>query len=227
MERNNIFNLVHKGLRAALYSTAITLQRTDFTRQEEADATLEKVEEIIFLFDGHAAKEDHFVLPAIATWEPSVVAAFESEHQHDEELALGLKACVGKVKEAETPLEKLAAGRELDVAFAAFTAFNLQHMAREEDILLKILWRYYTDEELKDISTRIVKSMEPWINDFYTTWMIRGINDTEVAEWYKEMQSALPEPALQHMLQKAKTELEPQRYHSLTKKLKEIPVTVQ
>ena len=37
MKRYNIFNQVHKGLRALLYETIIKLQQTDFTDTEDAD----------------------------------------------------------------------------------------------------------------------------------------------------------------------------------------------
>ena len=39
MSRFNVFNQIHKGLRAMLYDTALTLQQTHFDDAGQADAT--------------------------------------------------------------------------------------------------------------------------------------------------------------------------------------------
>src|SRR5829696_7070887 len=128
MERYNSFNLIHKGLRAALYQTALQLQQTDFTVEEETEESLNKVKEIVMLFEGHAHKEDTYILPVISQYEPSVVAAFEEEHAEDMKLGEQLNNCIGQVERASGLLEKLIAGRQLTEAFVSFTVFNLQHM---------------------------------------------------------------------------------------------------
>ncbi len=76
MQRVNIFNQIHKGLRAALYDTAISLQQADFTSEAEAEEVLSKIKEVVMLFDEHAHKEDTYILPAILQFEPSVVDSF-------------------------------------------------------------------------------------------------------------------------------------------------------
>ena len=78
--RFNIFNQVHKALRALLYDTALTLQQTHFSNADEAEAAIAKVKAVLDVFDQHAEHEDNFVLPAIQQYEPSMVDAFEQEH---------------------------------------------------------------------------------------------------------------------------------------------------
>jgi hypothetical protein len=70
MKRYNIFNQIHKGLRALLYETIIKLQQTDFTDAEDADEAVQQVKIILDLFDEHAHTEDNFILPAIVEYEP-------------------------------------------------------------------------------------------------------------------------------------------------------------
>jgi hypothetical protein len=173
------------------------------------------------LFEGHAHKEDTFILPAIEAYEPSVVAAFEAEHVEDERLGNQLIAALDKLNTATEFLEKIIAGRELNEAFAAFTAFNLQHMAKEEDIINKILWRYYSDDEIKMIGGKIAASVEPWIQDFYATWMLRGVNDFEATEWIKAVERGMPEIVFQTLLQKAEKEWSKERYRRVTQRLTE------
>ena len=219
MERYNIFQLIHKGLRAALYQTALQLQQADFTSEEDSEEALNKVREIVMLFDGHANKEDQYVFAAITTYEPSVVAAFEDEHVKDRELGSRLEQALEKVVNATTSVEKILMGRLLTESFTEFMVFNLQHMAKEEDIINRILWRYYSDEELKKLSSTISQSSPPWIQEFYVTWMLRGINQTETVNWMRAIEKGVPPVVYQTLIQKAKQELPEKRFRKLTASL--------
>ena len=219
MERYNSFNIIHKGLRAALYQTALQLQQTDFTEQDQAEEALNKVREIVMLFEGHAHKEDNFVLPMINEYEPSVVAAFNSEHEEDERLGNELKTAAGKVANSTRVVEKIVSGRELTESFVRFMVFNLNHMAKEEDIINKILWRYYSDDEIKAVVGKISKADPPWIQEFYVTWMIRGINNSEAIDWMKAIQKGVPPVVFQSLVQKAGQELPAKRFQKITQSL--------
>ena len=219
MERYNSFNVIHKGLRAALYQTAVQLQQTDFTEDEQAEDVVNRVKEIVLLFEGHAHKEDTFVLPAINEYEPSVVAAFESEHVEDEKLGQELNTAVEKVLSSSSAIEKIVSGRELSEAFVRFMVFNLTHMAKEEDIINKILWRYYSDEEIKQLNDKIVASIAPWMLDLYSTWMLRGISNNEAANWMKALKNGAPEVVFKTLLQKAEQELPKKRFQKISQSL--------
>jgi hypothetical protein len=219
MERYNSFNLIHKGLRAALYQTALQLQQTDFTSEEEMEEAVNKVREVVMIFDGHAHKEDTFVLPAIAAYEPSVVASFESEHVEDVQLGEQLNFSIAKVVGSNSLLEKLVSGRELTEAFVRFMVFNLNHMAKEENIINKILWRYYSDDEIKKIVAEIGKNVEPWIQDIYAGWMLRGVNNPEAVNWIMAIEKTAPPVVYQTLLQKAKQELPEKRYTKVMQSL--------
>lgn len=221
MERYNSFLLIHKGLRAALYQTSLLLQQTDFTVEEEAEQAINKVREIVMLFEGHAHKEDLFILPAINAYEPSVVASFEAEHVKDEELGKQLHSCIEKLESSALPVDKLMAGQALSEAFVNFTVFNLQHMAKEEDVINKILWRYYSDEQIKAIGREISKNVEPWMQDFYASWMLRGISNNEAATWMQAIQKGMPAVIFQTLLQKAEQELPVARFRKVTEALTE------
>lgn len=221
MERFNIFNLVHKGLRAALYQTAMQLQQTDFTSDCAVENAVESVREIILLFEAHASKEDQYLMPAIDSYEPSVAATFEAEHVQDERLGLQLEGCAAQLESAGTLLQRNIAGRALNTAFTAFVAFNLDHMNKEEDIINKILWRYYSDDEIRRINGAIVANVEPWIMDFNMKWMLRGVNNTEAWSWMKAVESSAPPVHFQTLMQKAEREWTRERFEKVTGMLSE------
>lgn len=219
--RYNSFNIIHKGLRAALYQTALLLQQTDFTDQEQAEEAVNKVKEIIMLFEGHAHKEDNYVLPLINEYEPSVVTAFNNEHEEDAKLGNDLNAAVQKLQGSADTIEKAISGRELTESFVRFMVFNLNHMAKEEDIINKILWRYYSDDEIKAVVGKISQLDPPWIQEFYVTWMIRGISNTEAIEWMKAVRKSAPPVVFKGLVQKAEQELPKHRFQNINSSLTE------
>ena len=221
MERFNIFNQIHKGLRAALYDTALQLQQADFTSASESESALEKVREVVMLFDEHAHKEDKFVLPAILQYEPSVVDSFEQEHVADHALASQLSDAVKHLDSLLKAADREAAGRKLNVIFVEFVAFNLKHMAKEEDVINNILWRYYTDGEILQIQNRIVESTEPWHQDFFSKWMLRGLNNKEAAAWLMAVQRSAPAIVYQTLFNKARQEYPKKRFQNLVESLQE------
>jgi hypothetical protein len=224
MQRINIFNQIHKGLRAALYDTAISLQQADFTSETEAEEALSKIKEVVMLFDEHAHKEDSFVLPAILQFEPSVADAFEQEHVTDLALSSQLNKAVDEFETLLKAEDRAAAGRKINIDFVAFLVFNLQHMAKEEDIINQLLWRYYTDAEILQIQQRIVQSTQPWHQDFYSKWMLRGINNIEAATWLRSVEGSAPPVVYQTLFAKAKRELSRSRFQKLVEALTESAV---
>ena len=221
MQRYNSFNIIHKGLRAALYQTALQLQQTDFTESDQIEDAINKVREVVLLFEGHAHKEDHFVLPLINEYEPSVVATFNAEHQKDEQLGVELEGAVKKLSQSSTSQEMIVAGGELTTSFVRFMVFNLEHMAKEEDIINQILWRYYSDDEIKAVVAQISQSTAPWMHDFYAKWMLRGISNGEVISWMRMIEKAQPAVVFQTLVQKAEQELPRKRFQKIRQSLKQ------
>lgn len=224
MQRINIFNQIHKGLRAALYDTAISLQQADFTMEVEAEESLSKIKEVVMLFDEHAHKEDEFILPVIIQFEPSVADAFEQEHIMDLALSSQLLTSVNEFEKLLKAEDRAAVGKKINIQFVEFLVFNLKHMAKEEDILNQLLWRYYSDVEILQVQQRIVQNTQPWHQDFYSKWMLRGINNSEAAFWLRAVESSAPPVVYQTLFNKAQQELPKARFQKLVEALAESAV---
>src|SRR5689334_22157447 len=135
MNRYNIFNQIHKGLRSLLYETALLIQRTDFLNKEESKIALEKVREVVELFEKHAHTEDTYVLPTLTEYEPAVVTIFEEEHVKDHELSEKLLGLVYVLTQSQLDETKVEMGKALSIAYVEFLVFNLNHMAKEETVI--------------------------------------------------------------------------------------------
>lgn len=221
MNRYNIYYQVHKGLREMLYHTASLLQQTDFTNQEEAAGTIEQLKELIFLFDKHAHTEDHFILPAIVKHKPSAATLFEEEHVQDQELGNRMSILLHIFNSCTVEQEQLVAAGAIRSAFIEFMIFNLQHMAKEEIKLNELLWKYYTDEELKNITVQIVAQLPPDVMGRYSTWMIRALNNTEITNWLKEIKNNAPDFIFSNMMELAEKELPANRWMQVQENMTE------
>jgi hypothetical protein len=221
MQRLNIFNQVHKGLRAALYETALLLQQANFTSANESDVAMERIKEVLMLFEEHARKEDFYILKAIVPYEPSVADAFEQEHMEDMELSAELSDEVIAFESLLDNGEREAAGRKINELFAAFIAFNLKHMAKEELVINEILWRYFSDNEILQIQNRIVASTQPWHQDFFSKWMLRGINNAEATSWLLAVERTAPPIVYHTLFNKARQQFTNSRFQQLVESLKQ------
>jgi len=218
--RINIFNQIHKGLRALLYESSLLLQQTDFLDDQEMQTAVTRVTMVADLFDDHAHHEDKFILPAIQEHEPSIVDAFEREHAMNIKLTRALKNCLQALQMASTVVRPEMAN-VLYKTFVQFMVFNLEHMSKEETILNKILWRYYSDGEILAIQKNILASLTPWSATNGSRWMMRGLNNPEIVGWLKSVEESAPEAAFQKLFAIAERELPERRFRHVLETLTE------
>lgn len=219
MQQYNMFNQIHKGLRALLYDTAMQVQHTDFWNVDDAAVVIARIREVVFLFDKHAHSEDNFVFPAIEKYEPSVADLFEQEHVKDHQLGEALAGALAAYEAAPTLNEKVAAAPFISQSFIRFLVFNLEHMAREEEVLNKILWRYYSTEELVGITKEIIAHIPPHVLAKMNSWMLRGLNVPEITSWLNQVQATAPEFIYRALLEAAEEVLSEQRFRLVAKGL--------
>ncbi len=221
MQRYNIFYQVHKGLRAMLYETALLIQQTDFADTEEAEPVITQLEVVLELFDKHAYTEDSLIFSAVEKYDAALSKAFEQEHEEDHQLGQRLRGLITVFFHTVASGDKKETGKELNNSFIDFMNFNLRHMAKEETLINKALWRYYTDEQLKNITHQIVCSMPAEPLALYSKWMIRGLSNTEIINWLKEVKNNAPDDAFRSLMALAQQELNPHRWLQVLDQLSE------
>jgi len=198
-----------------LYHTALTLQHTDFTNDEQNGQVISLLEEVVLLFEGHAHTEDTIVFPMLNGVAPELVAEFEKQHVRDHQLGEELERAIDQLKTAGSDVEKNGAGIQLQLAFTEFLAFNLSHMNGEETIINEKLWAHYTDAELMAIPQKVVANVSPEKNAKYGYWMLKGLSQNEIIGWYSEMEKAAPPFVRAQMLALAERALPQAQYQDL------------
>jgi hypothetical protein len=217
--RFNPFNQIHKGLRALLYDTALLIQHTDFTKEQEITKVTDRVRLVNEVFAKHAHVEDNYVFPMITQFAPEIVADFEGQHQTDHELSAGLEKCLGLFAETNTIEQNLRAGNELLQAFNSFLAFNVEHMKKEETIVNGVLWQHYGDDQLLQTVRQISASMSPQESVAHCTWMLKGLAVQEIVTWYRGIQQSAPPSVFDSFCQLAEKTLTPARWGHVRKSL--------
>ena len=215
MSRINVFNQIHKGLRAMLYDTALTLQQTHFADSDQSDAAVKKVRTTVEMINAHTAHEDHFIFPAIQAYEPSLVDVFTMEHLKNHSLSDKLVDSLVMHNHAVKSESKIETGQALIRAFQEFMVYNLEHMTNEETILNEILWRYYSDEEIEAISKRIVRSRRHDEEIVTTAWIMRGLSNTEISNWLKTVETTASWQVFAQLYSIAEKELPNDRFRKV------------
>lgn len=174
-----------------LYNMALTIQHTDFSKDEEGRATLRKLKQVLELYAEHGRHEDSHVFPAVQEAPLPAVALLEAEHEKDEQLANDLLLQIRAYKNAGEA-DKADIGYAIHILFQEFVAFNLQHMVKEEKTINPLLWKQYTDDQISGIQRNILRNISPESNMYYTRWMLKGMNDAELSGWFQKVRDTAP-----------------------------------
>ena len=202
--RYNPFRQIHQGLKAMLYHTAMSIQHNDFSDELSTGHVIDEVQKVLWLFEGHAHTEDSMVFPLIKEHAPHIVEDFEKQHVQDHELGADVERCLDKILDSDLQSDRMEAGNELQYAFERFLAFNLEHMIREETQVAPAIWKNYTDEELHQLTGKIVQSIPQDKNDLYTDWMLIGNSNHEVIAWLSNVKVTAPSFVFDGLCERAK-----------------------
>ncbi|HEV8284600.1 MAG TPA: hemerythrin domain-containing protein [Chitinophagaceae bacterium] len=219
--RYNIFYQIHKALRAMMYETAAELQRTDFDNQEQTEKALVNVVTVVDLFDKHAYVEDTLIFSAVQQYEPSIVDAFEQEHVKDHELSGKLRTLITIFESSERNEEKILLGSAIRKVFVEFLVFNLEHMAKEENVINNLLWRYYADGEIHALEQKIISGQTLETAALVWKWMLRGLSNQEIINWLKTVEKNAPESVFNNLFAMSERELSDLRFRQVLEGLTE------
>jgi hypothetical protein len=160
MTRVDVFGVVHKGLRAALFEAVKVVARTDFSRAEEAERARAEVLAALAFLEEHGRHEDAIVLPELAVLAPALCADLQGEHGRLDGLHREVQRLCARLTGA-SPVERIALGRRLHDAAVRLLAESLGHMQREEAEATRVLHAHRSDDELRALHGRILASIAP------------------------------------------------------------------
>ncbi len=166
----------------------------------------------------HLRHENLFLHPALEQKSLGSSAATALEHEGHEQAFLELQRLLESVEGSfarggGAELESLTKQLYLNLSF--FVAENLAHMYREETETTKLLWRHYSDDELRRIEGAIVASESPEELAVGIRWMLPSLTPKERLGLLGGARQGLPPQAFQGLMQLAEGVLEPAEYRQL------------
>lgn len=221
MDRYNIFNQVHKGLRAFLYETGMQVQQTDFTREEEAARAQESIGEALYYFNQHILHLERFIFPYVMAYHPHLIANFKQQYQTNTVQAQKLRGAMNAYCHAVGAAEKAAAGKLILKAFTSFLVTHLDCMMREDNLLNSLLWRYYNDAELMALEKEIVGKLPARDLAMLSKWVIRGMNNAEIIGWLRAIEKTCITSIFSSFFSSAEKELSDWRWQWIQEALAE------
>lgn len=153
MQRYNLFQSTHNTLQDVLFDGALSLQQAQAAAKEKETKALQKVTEALMVFQVQARAKEDCILPAMDAYEPSIVDAIKQQHQ----------AAVQLVRTFEATLKAKATLSNLQQAYNQLMVQQLKYMQKGEEIMLPVLWYYYSDTELKKLEARLDKTLNQQI----------------------------------------------------------------
>lgn len=192
--RENLYLVVHKGLRMCMGDTLAAVGRMDPHDEDDVVATLARVRGLLGLCRCHLELEDRHLHTAMEARHPDSATHTAVDHVEHTAALARLDACIEAV-EAANDVDRDRVAVALYRELALFVADNLEHMQVEETANMEVLWACYSDAELRAIHDAIVGSIAPADLLSYLRWMVPAATPAERAALLSGVQQGAPREA--------------------------------
>lgn len=204
--RLNIYQNIHKALRACMCDTLTRIGRLDGGDAQEVREVLAQVRAMAAFCAGHLEHENRFVHTAMEARLSGSSELTAADHEHHVVACEKLHAFADAAELADGAA-RAATILQLYRYLALFVGENLTHMEIEETENNATLWATYADTELIEIEQAIVASLSPEEKMANARWMIPALNPEERAELLQGMMQAAPKQVFDRMLAQIESHL--------------------
>ncbi len=208
MRRFNLFQTSHSALRAQLLDASLQLQFTNFSKPQQVQYRFDQLIELVFACQRQAEEESKYILPALLQFEKFVPECFADVHDGKHSpLDRILEHMLVFDREAGSERANKWAGSLFRASFRHLSDWVIRAMQRQEEILNPLLWKNFSDDAIYTLHLKIEgkQTMSEWLN--LCSWMIKDMHDEDIALWLKSMESSLPKPVYELLLDKISAQL--------------------
>lgn len=221
----DLFTSIHKGLRSMIYQLGTRLQTNDFTDLAATSALVTDLEHdfavarsagcIVCVLHHHAEDEESVIFPSVSNFDGSLITTLVNDHHEltRRELALGKSAHeLLAMKEAEA---RLHAGVRLNQSANDLFAAYITHMNREDNELVPLMRKKFTNEQMAEMRGKIMGGMPPERLFAILGWMLPSLNVHELSELISGLQKGAPPPLVQGVVSLCAAKVEPTRWKAV------------
>ncbi|HEX5616026.1 MAG TPA: hemerythrin domain-containing protein [Acidimicrobiia bacterium] len=190
----DLYQMVHKGLRRALFQSVEIVGQATPSRDDEISAAADQVREVVFLLDHHAQHEDASMDSLIAQYAPGAAARIRVDHQRYDSRIVEIEQIATRLERASTAVREDVV-IELYRALTDFLPGYLEHMAFEDQVVMPTLAAALSVEELIGVQQAIVSSIPPDVNARFMQYMLAAANEDERATTLAGIREGAPPEA--------------------------------
>jgi hypothetical protein len=197
--RHDIYQGIHKGLRAWMADVLVRAGRVDYTDSDEVAELAGSVRALLHVLRHHLAMENQFVHRAMERAIPGSTQTIATEHVHHERAIALIENDLRGLEQAQA-LARAAAAQRLYRRLALFVAENFEHMNVEETEHNAVLWATHTDAEIAEIEQTIIAAHAPEDLVAVLRWMVPAMAAPERAAMFTGIRMNAPVEVFQMLL---------------------------
>ena len=198
-----------------LYDAGLSVQRTNFTAVDEANACFNKVERALRLTEHHLFLEGQVIMPFLKETSSSKTEEIAQLHNSIFHHVHLLQNVIVSYLYARSDSAKANCGIQLNQGFSAFLGANLLAMDQEENIINEIIGDNSFESEFSEYEQRLLTEISLSGNEWYHRWMFKGLNDQEVINWLKSVLLLMEESTFNSLCSLAEQEVSMLRWRAI------------
>jgi hypothetical protein len=218
VQRYDIYQPIHKGLRDFMGDTLSRVGRVDVHDVQDLARTLAQLEALLNFCFKHLSHENEFLHTAIRARQPGAGSRTSEDHLEHIRSIETLRAEARSLAAAPEG-QRMGLALRLYRHLALFVAENLQHMHIEETANNAALWAHYTDEELMAIHDRLLATVSPEDKMEVMRWMVPALNPMQRAGVLGHLKAEAPPEALEAVVEVVRPRLDVRDWSKLARSL--------
>jgi hypothetical protein len=216
MYRMKTYEAPHKGLRNALSRLELLSGTTDFNNVAEVQRLYNLGRDVFDILDIHADDENAVTL---AELQERCRGCSEHDKRDHEQLASeqrSLEDFLVEIYEGSQSGGNIAGlGSEFYLLLSSYHGKYLLHLAEEETVTQPLLWKHFTDEELKEHRVRIMQRNPPETLLVWLRFIIPAQTHMERVPFLAGFKNVVPESLFDKALDIIRPELSDLDFSSL------------
>jgi iron-sulfur cluster repair protein YtfE (RIC family) len=188
--RYSFFSDVHRYIRHDMFALAEAMAKVDFRDDAQRKEIKGKFDALVEFLHGHAEGEEMFQTPLLKAKKSPVEGQMELEHKAINEEMIALANKLSDVMRSTTPEEQQQLGYAFYLSYTIFMGNYMQHLVKEETVIMPEFHRLYTDKELRAVTLGLypqmsqdklidmVKTFFPYVNAWDREVMLQDIYDS-------------------------------------------------
>lgn len=180
MVRDDLFTMIHKALRHALFELCIDAGRTDYADDRQLAALRKQWDDFCFALEGHARHEDEYIFELLSQRVPGGCGDLRADHVRVHAQMTLMTRQFEEISSAATSDERRLLGLELYRALLRLTAICLPHFDEEETAVMARIWALCTDREIDVVRSAFMATIAPEEMQYAVGHMVEAADPYEL-----------------------------------------------